>query len=99
MNEQNSEGKKPASSIIDPRSPTNDYKRTPIHVNTVSVINKNEANDDYLNDSAASLDNSSLVMADSSILLQQGIYFLINKKVFISLIRPIKHSFQTSNKY
>lgn len=73
MNESNGDSETKKSSIIfDPRSPTNDYKRTPIHINTVSMTSKVNSNDDGLNESHASLDNSSLVMAESSILLQQG---------------------------
>lgn len=74
MNEINgeSDSKKSTSGIFDPRSPTNDYKRTPIHLNTINMTNKVESNDECLNESHASLDNSSLIMAESSILLQQG---------------------------
>ncbi|CAF0927621.1 unnamed protein product [Brachionus calyciflorus] len=70
LNDQKSEIKKSASSVIDPRSPTNDYKRTPIHLNTVNLTGKNEYINDFLDDSSSSLDNSSLVMAESSVLLQ-----------------------------
>jgi hypothetical protein len=50
------------SSIDDPRSPTNEYNRTPIHHAT------NDSN--LMNDSAGSLESSSLILSDS--LLQQG---------------------------
>ncbi|RNA18300.1 hypothetical protein BpHYR1_033977 [Brachionus plicatilis] len=73
MNENNGDSntKKSTLGIIDPRSPTNDYKRTPIHLNTVTMVNKTDPNEDNFNESHTSLDNSSLVMAESSILLQQ----------------------------
>lgn len=67
--------------INDPRSPTSEYNRTPIHCNTLSANNYNNVNDlnasnsENLNESLTSQD-SSIVMSDSSVLLQQGIIIL-----------------------
>jgi hypothetical protein len=76
---ENSESKKPNKFICDPRSPTNEYNRTPIHINTLSSnnfnnqIDLNTSNSENLNESLTSQD-SSLIMSDSSVLLQQGIH-------------------------
>ena len=64
---------------FDPRSPTNEYNRTPIHVsqrNTDTNTIENESNslNASLNVSvnSFSLDSSSMAASDSSMLLQQS---------------------------
>lgn len=61
--------------INDPRSPTTEYNRTPIHISSqkpnCQSIESNPANSDNLNESSSSLD-SSCYSSDSSILLQHG---------------------------
>ena len=56
---------------MDPRSPTNEYNRTPIQLNNQN--DSNYLNTSNFNDSMCSMSEaSSLIASDSSLLLQQG---------------------------
>ena len=58
--------------MIDPRSPTNEYNRTPIHCNKKGKINT-DMNSSLFDDSISSTtENTSIISTDSSMLLQQG---------------------------
>ena len=59
--------------MIDPRSPTNEYNRTPIHCNSNKNANhnNNELNSSLFDDSISSNANDNS-LTESSILLQQG---------------------------
>ena len=77
MSENSSEAKANAAakySITDPRSPTNEYTRTPIHGMTNQAADLNH--DDNMDDSNSSLETSSLI-SDSSGVCQQGKLFLL----------------------
>ena len=67
-----------AQEVFDPRSPTNEYNRTPIHLSTVNYANQNDlntSNNENLNESSSSHESSLLLMSDSSMNVQTGIFW------------------------
>ena len=68
--------------INDPRSPTNEYNRTPIHMNSGNLNNQNDLNnsssDNHLNESTCSQESSLLLVTDLSMNMQNGKTYLIH---------------------
>lgn len=65
--------------MIDPRSPTNEYNRTPIHCQTGGKTVNENLNSSLFNDSISSNANSSF---DSSLHMQQGMIDILLVKLY-----------------